>query len=1075
VVGAIVKDLLRKSAKGAIDFWTIAMAGLCCLATTTADSRTTLAAAAAAAAAAHQRWPKLPPPPLPHRALHRPKQRQVLMVVVLVVLVLLLMCGLWSEVQSSVRLVARSEYTMTTTTTAAIMSLPSFADNGPSNDSTEVDHPFLDRRETLEPATSFNASTLLSNGLEPPMNQPPHLQTTTLHSTVKNLTKPQESVALMLAAKRAAAANVVGLLQLPWNTPLLLPPPWNTSTSTSTKNSTLSHTGVDFYAAAGWDRPAAAVQRLDYVHVNVVNSVGSSSSSSSSRNTSVPMEQRPVLAILTSTIASHQHNAPKTPVLVQTLLPSIVATVTANERAAWHVHVYVALDETDAWWRQHWSDEMDRFFEEAVHGTSSSSTTTTMENHTIPEWLSITFGVFPKRPGHIPFNEIALLAYEDGADYLCRVNDDSEFTSSGWITLATTTLQHDMDVPNVGVVAPLCLQGNLNIMTHDLVHRTHMDIFHGYYYPPIFDNWFLDDWMTNVYAQLAAPTLLDGTKSSRILADWHVRHHDAETRYQAHYEKVQWLPYEYMRSRQFLVQYLQTNHLERVLAAAHHGWMERPRRVDRSVTNAVLAALPPQGNVLVWGLDDDGPFWHTSTTGQVTILDQRPSPEISSELSRSHRFISFDAVPYRLRAEDVRSNFQTYVQGQRLKQHESWCDFHVTLPETIWRTHWHVILVSAPQICVRLDNCSDASGPGVFQPLYMSQVIAARQAGRDNPNAANRATTHVFVSHYNRIYEREFSQILFDSKPNHVIHAHDSDQQPANEWAHYIIEPNHRIVQSVEEWCGPHMDFPPSPDRVQWKYPDEKEISLSSLVQSPESWNIVLEVNDGYYDFLLNWLHHYQRLGLAIPVVVIAVDDVVQARVEREVLPTFRNVAVERSSVATVETSAISFDTEGFAGLVSKRPTHIRQKLERGINIIYSDVDTVWRWSPVPYLAALGHGADVIAPVHSLSHNGYRPFYSTGFVALVTNDRTIELMIKWERKLQQPQPNKDWFNILLFKRSGVKHQPLPLKEFPRGETFFFQYSKNQQNATVLVHADVSLDVVEKRRLFASHGLWNVSL
>jgi Nucleotide-diphospho-sugar transferase/Polysaccharide biosynthesis len=1024
-------------------------------------------ATAAAAAAAYSSIP--PHSPLLLLLHNRPKQRRQrhFMVAMVLAVLVLLMCGLWSEVRSSLRL-ALSEYTAVTatTTTAIVVSLPTTSDNSPTNQS-EQDLPVVGRlSETLEP-TAFKdteQSLLLGSLMKP------HSDHTTLRDRAvdNNQTKEvagDESVASMLAAKRAAAANVV--VQHLRDEVNASSPTHNVHASTL----------VDYYAAAGWDRPATAVQRLDYVFRTVVGTNGSNNRSSS--DTSVPLEQRPILAILTSTIssknASLDNDPPVVPVLVQTLLPSVLWSVTATERAAWHVHVYVALDETDAWWRQHWSDEMDRYFEEAVRGNSSSSTN---ENYATPEWLSITFGVFPKRPGHIPFNEIAFMAYEDGADYLCRVNDDSELTSSGWITLATSVLQHDMDIPNVGVVAPTCGQGNIYIMTHDLVHRTHMDIFHGYYYPPIFDNWFLDDWMTNVYAQLATTTLLHGTKSSRILADWHVQHHAAETRYQAHYEKVQWLPYEYMRSRQFLVQYLQVHHPDRVAAAfadAHDSWMERPQRVDRSVASAILAVLPPQGNVLVWGLDDDGPFWHTSTTGQVTILDQRPTPEIASKLSRSHPYLSFEAVSYRLRAEDVQSNFQTYVQGQRLNEHTSWCDFHVPLPDTIWRTHWHVILVSAPQVCVRLDNCSDASGPGVFQPLYMSQVIAARQAGRESANAANRATTHVFVSHYHRVYEREFSQILFDSQPNHVIYANDSDQPPANEWAHYSIEPNHKIVQSVEVWCGPHMDFPPSPDRVQWKYPDKKEVSLSSLVQSPKSWNIVLEVNDGYYDFLLNWLYHFQRLGLAIPVVVIALDDVVQAKMKREVLPAFRNVAVERSSVATVQTSALSFDTEGFAGLVSKRPTHIRQKLERGIHVIYSDVDTVWCRNPIPYLAALGHGADAIALVHSMSHNGYRPFYSTGFLALVANDRTIELMTKWERKLQQPQPNKDWFNILLFKRSGVKHQPLPLREFPSGETYFFQYSKNQQEATVLVHADVSSNVVEKRRLFASHGLWNVSL
>ena len=50
----------------------------------------------------------------------------------------------------------------------------------------------------------------------------------------------------------------------------------------------------------------------------------------------------------------------------------------------------------------------------------------------------------------------------------------------------------------MGVVGPLCAEGNTDIMTHDLVHRTHLLIFE-HYYPPVFSDWWMDDWITHVY------------------------------------------------------------------------------------------------------------------------------------------------------------------------------------------------------------------------------------------------------------------------------------------------------------------------------------------------------------------------------------------------------------------------------------------------------------------------------------------------------------------------------------------------------------------------------------------------
>ncbi len=81
-----------------------------------------------------------------------------------------------------------------------------------------------------------------------------------------------------------------------------------------------------------------------------------------------------------------------------------------------------------------------------------------------------------------------------------RINDDSESTTTSWITAATSALK-SFSPPNVGVVGPICKQGNKGIMTHDMVYApTHLSIF-GTYYPKEFDNYYVDDWITRVYGE----------------------------------------------------------------------------------------------------------------------------------------------------------------------------------------------------------------------------------------------------------------------------------------------------------------------------------------------------------------------------------------------------------------------------------------------------------------------------------------------------------------------------------------------------------------------------------------------
>lgn len=109
-------------------------------------------------------------------------------------------------------------------------------------------------------------------------------------------------------------------------------------------------------------------------------------------------------------------------------------------------------------------------------------------------------------------NNIAKQAYQDNMTYFVRVNDDTLFVSKNWTTVGISAL-NKFNPPNIGVVGPKCNQGNTHILTHDMVHRTHMDIF-GYYYPPEFQYWYMDDWITNVYKP----------DRSRKLTKWEVRH-----------------------------------------------------------------------------------------------------------------------------------------------------------------------------------------------------------------------------------------------------------------------------------------------------------------------------------------------------------------------------------------------------------------------------------------------------------------------------------------------------------------------------------------------------------------------
>ena len=192
--------------------------------------------------------------------------------------------------------------------------------------------------------------------------------------------------------------------------------------------------------------------------------------------------------------------------LEHTLLPSIYETITNKERASYRVELILGYDHDDEYWQQNHNHQLSP---KEYGGTIYD------DHEPIPiNYVAIRKDPNGERPNRIPFNELCQAAYDYGATYIVRINDDSQFSTPGWITVATKALQ-SFSPPNVGVVGPTCHQGNLDIMTHDFVHApTHYSIFDTYY-PQVFDNYYVDDWITHVY----------GEKRTRKLKDWEVEHH----------------------------------------------------------------------------------------------------------------------------------------------------------------------------------------------------------------------------------------------------------------------------------------------------------------------------------------------------------------------------------------------------------------------------------------------------------------------------------------------------------------------------------------------------------------------
>jgi hypothetical protein len=214
----------------------------------------------------------------------------------------------------------------------------------------------------------------------------------------------------------------------------------------------------------------------------------------------VPLSDRTFVAIVACTKSWPKWKHTNESTIYRSFLPSIAKTISADEWAKYRIEVVLGFDTGDSFWEKQENRALTGW-ESSVEGSDSKPSIAL-------NWLSFQ----QTQDSRIPFNQLCRATYDYGADYIVRVNDDTIFSSEGWLTNAIHVLAK-FDPPNVGVVGPTSQGDKSTIMTHDMVSRIHLEIFDTYY-PTQFKNYYVDDWISSVY----------GSSRTRRLDTWKVVH-----------------------------------------------------------------------------------------------------------------------------------------------------------------------------------------------------------------------------------------------------------------------------------------------------------------------------------------------------------------------------------------------------------------------------------------------------------------------------------------------------------------------------------------------------------------------
>ncbi|XP_041479219.1 UDP-D-xylose:L-fucose alpha-1,3-D-xylosyltransferase 3-like [Lytechinus variegatus] len=242
--------------------------------------------------------------------------------------------------------------------------------------------------------------------------------------------------------------------------------------------------------------------------------------------------------------------------------------------------------------------------------------------------------------------------------------------------------------------------------------------------------------------------------------------------------------------------------------------------------------------------------------------------------------------------------------------------------------------------------------------------------------------------------------------------------------------------------------------------------------ETPRPWVILATTNQAFLDFTENWLESLKRSNITDHVTIIAEDNAT-----RQALANRKDIKLEilLTDNANLPSKFLSFGSRDYIRLVNKRPSYILSYLEKGVDVLFSDVDTVWLKNPLSFFTGdydLYIGRDIY-------DNPKAPDVAcAGFVYYSATNATIDLLLKWIRSIHDRPgvPDQELLNHWL--RNHATRQTLNVKyldqrQFPNGNDYFNAKwrMKNADVEPIVVHNNWIKGHDVKIKRFKNVSLW----
>ena len=229
-----------------------------------------------------------------------------------------------------------------------------------------------------------------------------------------------------------------------------------------------------------------------------------------------------------------------------------------------------------------------------------------------------------------------------------------------------------------------------------------------------------------------------------------------------------------------------------------------------------------------------------------------------------------------------------------------------------------------------------------------------------------------------------------------------------------------------------------------------------------DAFIILTNANCGYIDFALNFWEHYQRLGYE-NIVIIAEDCVAYSHLVSVIGRYHVAPPLVRSN-----SRAQFFESEDFGKLVSTRPVYMHYFLNRGISVIWQDIDSVPLQDPMKFIP---RGFDAVLVDDKKTDAHYSSNYLCScFIYMNPSLQSLSTLEMWIDELKKEERK----NQLAFNRaiSRVRTEQkmtlaiLPRSVFPNGYDF-----DRFENSSAWIHANYRKGALIKQDFLKQRGAW----